>query len=604
MGQEEAHGAQEQEISNVESRGRLIVWCAIGLLVNCILYRLFDLALLYVDDYNYGTFLSEGFRSFVDKNIDHYINMNGRVMVHLLVQMVTHYGTTIFPVVAILVVTALAVVLAMLGDIPLKSREFVLFDALFVSLILAIQVVTLREGLLWISAFFNYVFPMLAIALLLFYFKECYRDGKIYFFGIPVFFCVATTEQCGAVAFLMVVACLIYYKWMKKITLKLELAPLVAAILGYLTFLLAPSTFSRFNMATDGMGGLMEHIAGWCIWIQECMGLLVEGNLHLVLLLLLAMVFFFHHVLPQRGLQWASGGMIFLLMGSWIFAWSAGALVALFLLLAGYLCLAGLYIGLQYNLFYGLLLLGGVGSLAVPMVSNTLEPRVTLPLLLALIGVTCLMLVKVAPQRAWRSNALPLDLIVVLCLAAVYPVLQGYTYNHQLEETNIAQIEAGKETGLILYSIDHDQEYGHSQMYTDGWIYTKFLDYYEIEAQTEVRLVSEIHPAVVVGGEILSSPAILEEGIAHFPLRAIVETLGGACDWSRQGTEITVGEYRYLLDDHIFYDLDSGAKVMDAQDYAVSNYMSASYEAVVWTELFHLEIQYDGETNTYTIAEY
>ena len=47
---------------------------------------------LCADDYFYGTFLQDGFDHFLAQNIEHYQTFNGRVQVHLVLQVVLRLG--------------------------------------------------------------------------------------------------------------------------------------------------------------------------------------------------------------------------------------------------------------------------------------------------------------------------------------------------------------------------------------------------------------------------------------------------------------------------------------------------------------------------------
>ena len=66
---------------------------------------------LCADDYFYGTFLQDGFDHFLAQNIEHYETFNGRVQVHLVLQVVLRLG---LPAYALVCVTML-LLLPLLG---------------------------------------------------------------------------------------------------------------------------------------------------------------------------------------------------------------------------------------------------------------------------------------------------------------------------------------------------------------------------------------------------------------------------------------------------------------------------------------------------------
>ena len=58
---------------------------------------LFSWVVMYADDYYYASFFKNGISSFISMNIDHYQTFNGRVLVHILAEIVLACKPVLFP---------------------------------------------------------------------------------------------------------------------------------------------------------------------------------------------------------------------------------------------------------------------------------------------------------------------------------------------------------------------------------------------------------------------------------------------------------------------------------------------------------------------------
>ena len=109
------------------------------------------------DDYWYSTFLRDGLEEFWRLVKLHYQVFNGRVVVHLLAWVVLHVGNGLFAVVCVSFFLLLPWLGCRIGRLPREQTPTVFL--LFLSGVLLMPTAMMKEGVLWISAFCNYVFP-------------------------------------------------------------------------------------------------------------------------------------------------------------------------------------------------------------------------------------------------------------------------------------------------------------------------------------------------------------------------------------------------------------------------------------------------------------
>ena len=60
---------------------------------------------LYGDDFIYATYFSEGFSGFIQKTINHYTQMNGRALVHFILELILIFKDKLFIIVIPLLLT-------------------------------------------------------------------------------------------------------------------------------------------------------------------------------------------------------------------------------------------------------------------------------------------------------------------------------------------------------------------------------------------------------------------------------------------------------------------------------------------------------------------
>ena len=257
----------------------LLLAAACGLL--CFLCLCVDLN---ADDFYYACFLQDGFDSFVKQNIIHYRTFNGRVLVHLLVQIVLYLGRPayVFSCVGMLILYPLLGRWAAGLDRDTRLTAPLVFLLLF----LLIDVRVLKESVFWISACFNYLFSALMVVCAAALGRFALRARLPWFLLLcpAAFLCGATTEQCGAFsALLLLVLPLRAALQDRHLHLPCLLLP-PCALAGYLTVLASPATQGR--MAAEAGNPFWAQLSrlGSLLFREDCLSLLVFVVLGLVFL--------------------------------------------------------------------------------------------------------------------------------------------------------------------------------------------------------------------------------------------------------------------------------------------------------------------------------
>ena len=204
---------------------------------------------LYGDDFNYALYFRGGLRNFRNLTVSHYLSVNGRAVVHLLLELVLIPEDRLFFAVIPLMIFAVYFFAAR----ALKTENKLLFLSLGLSGTLFLPWTALREGVFWMSGAVNYIYPT-AMAFAGFYVYRKAVEDKISVPTIPVLLLAgASTEQGGAAA---IIAALLFTLARVRDRKKLLRCGVMLffLILGYATVMLSPATFGRAAEVTEQLG--------------------------------------------------------------------------------------------------------------------------------------------------------------------------------------------------------------------------------------------------------------------------------------------------------------------------------------------------------------
>ena len=189
---------------------------------------------IYCDDYFYGLFFRDGWNGFWDLTVWHYLNFNGRAFVHFMAQVALIFDTKLF-----ILLNPLMLAVAFLLGSRLQSGEtpwriLLSTSAVGMMVVMALPIQFLNTSLLWISAAFNYLFPIFFLMLVLWRHQRDTEKGRLHpLTMLLIFLAGATTEQSGLAA----IVCLGGWSFLcylrKKIPLWQGFLPILLSGAGY-----------------------------------------------------------------------------------------------------------------------------------------------------------------------------------------------------------------------------------------------------------------------------------------------------------------------------------------------------------------------------------
>lgn len=114
---------------------------------------------LYSDDFYYISFFDGGFSEFVQNNINHYLNVNGRVLVHILDEICLNLGKipyilTLVGMLLYIFYTSNKIILSFILPKDNIKNNILYSTCLSMILFLFIDVCVLKETAFWITRFF------------------------------------------------------------------------------------------------------------------------------------------------------------------------------------------------------------------------------------------------------------------------------------------------------------------------------------------------------------------------------------------------------------------------------------------------------------------
>lgn len=567
----------------------------------CFFYFFQELAIMLGDDYFYGNFLGNGWEHMIAEHKSHYENINGRVLVHIVVSFVANFGTLIFPMTSLLFMLLLTYTYSLCTD---KENIFPFFcgvTSFTIGLLLILDIRVLRESVLWISAYFNYIFPVSLFFLLIYLQKN---EKHILLVTLASFCAAATTEQCGAMALTGFVLISLLSGFRKKISFFRLFFPLLAGVAGYATVIFSPGIINRLVVQTaeepgklldqtvyyevaDALFGQIFGESGFGFHLIFCLALMVfylyfvDKNKKCAIILSGMTAYFAFLFLPSLGeSKFHQGTIMFVIFGS------------LFL-----------YFVFTQNEMFAVVIAGAGVSIIVIIPTTFTEPRVLLPFYLLI----CLLSASVFTSLLAKLDEkfLPIGMISFFCVTIILSVntCQGLLVNYKIEKQNLAVIEGGYETGEILFNMDYDMDYVHLLFLHNGFHYTAFTRYYDINDGIEFKVKSDIHPKVMVDDFMLGFPAIaLSDDGVYFCLLDLVEAFGGYCLWSPEQTDLIIGENDYYLVHRTFYKSGTDEVVFEGNELINFDfYVILAHQSII-EELFGINVDYDESIHSYLLT--
>ena len=507
---------------------------------------------IYCDDYFYGLFFRNGWSGFWDMTVWHYLNFNGRAFVHFMAEVALIFDTKLF-----ILLNPLMLAVAFLLGSRLQSgktpwRFLLSLSAVGMTVVMALPIQFLNTSLLWISASFNYLFPIFFLMLALWRLQRDTEKRRLHpLTMVLIFLAGATTEQSGLAA----IVCLggwSFLCWLrKKIPLWQGVLTVLLSGAGYASVIFAPGTWVR--VGNERGGGFLSFLAD----PEELFGRFrlatnyFTGEQGVPLLILLLCLLLTAHVLlthrsPKVLLSGAVVAVIYLLLrqsGSYLLA---SILAVLFLLLASLV-----YLLRHETTLRGLLMLGMLASQLVMILNSSAAPRTAVPAILLLLIVSisllaeCLACLRALPQ--WGVS-----LLAVAAMAALFPLYlttyQGYAANQVINQANEQALRQHDQEPIVL-NLSLNRDYRHL-MFFDSRAYMDYaLEYYGVTSEKITYTGSELSLSGLYNGQRAGLPAFRDGGTLFLPIQDIARLCGGDGEWNYDyhGTVIWLDQQSYLF---------------------------------------------------------
>lgn len=566
---------------------------------------------LYSDDYWYGTFFQNGFVGFLREMYHHYLETNGRLYVHLIIPVVLLFDTKLFMILSPVLLAALYALGAKALNGRLDRGGVMLSAAFGILCTLACDVQYLRMSLLWIAAYFNYIFPVCMTAAAVLFQRRWYagtqsRTGHV--FGlIFALLAGASTEQCGIVSLVVVWGYAILSRIWGGVERRRCWGHPAFVLLGFLTILCAPGSWARVGRGVDG--GILSCLVP-SVFVKrfyDAMIYVVKYPSSVVLLVLTdvtAGLLCLKERQLSRGLLSGFGfAALQLLFYALDWYWPACVVYVVSLL-----TLAVLFLLRREYWTTGLMLLGSLASNMMLIITTLNSERTAMIGMVTLILVMLSLLFRLARYMRPRGACVCLCMLAVICVAAYVPTLKGYADAKKIVDENLASVERSRETGVAEFNIDIDPRYRFTMPFEGNYFYNMFRKYYRMAPETKLVFTSErwnLGWLETAEGGTCVFPTLEDETGLYFPIEQAVAAVGGTTvySWRDHSYNITLdGVCRHITADGVVTEQTAdGTWRTLGDDFVILLPFSETY-TLLYTRAERLT-QYLGITWTYDAAQ-
>ena len=560
------------------------------------------------DDYWYSTFWDQGLAHYLELMDYHYQNVNGRMLVHVLAQLVLYFDSWAYVLVCCGQCVLAAWVVAKASGIHGAGFHTMLF--LFLIGIFCMPLNMFNQGLMWVSASCNYLFPTILLCLLA---ASLAADRG--WALVLAFLCGATTEQMGVAAIALCAAYVIPALLRRKGVVRC-ICSMGLALLGLRTVFNSPGTQTRLNENVLWMS--MERRLE--IIFQSIIGAadLLTENPSAVLIMIAVLLLGALLLWRRHGLKWPAAAAVFgsaaLILGSigsdWMSVIGFGVgfvALALFGCLLLFLC----------GEFSGGLILSALAAAAIMLPTNTMAPRVLMPVYLLLLLAGISLAVPQMPER--RRITLPAAALLAVTLLISVPAIRGYWYNLQVDAINKTFIREDREKPYIRYCIDYDMDYtwvkaDFQSWYDDGTYMERFRIYYlecnGLPKTLPLRYWSgeeQMIPIQCGDRELVRLSICRDNGSVLFPVREVLREMGAEVETGIEKTIVKLDGTAYELqmpgDDTIMVTWTDETGAMRELQGESTVFKGESYcGSIILEEAFGLQIDQDGQGGYYRIS--
>ena len=499
------------------------------LAVTVMCWRFLELiSIVSIDDAMYAGWTQHGFKYFIEKNVWHYLNFNGRFFVHIIMQAVLFFEEHLYAIIFPFFISGSTFILTLI-----IKKEWNIYQRLFTSALSLLVYMSLGKTVLtatamWVAGGFNYVFPLLIVTTFYFLFLK-YRKNNIAMLWLLPFalLCGATTEQYGMYTAGLIVMTYFFDTLENKRLDARGFAYLTATAAGLLTIFLAPPTLSRIEETKRSIfDGILYN---WSFF---------GGKNSEVIFPILFMLFVGAFALYKRTKLDENGEKIKYRLYSPLLICGIpfAAIAAIFTLFDNYTVSAVLtfiFIALSAVTMLmkketrelGKILVCGFGTFFMMSITTMAANRTCVPCIISLVIVLSVMLVDAISEANKKTlgGAIAITLSIVCTFSYVTSFIK-YQKESELCRDVYEQMKESNKTGKI--EIDFDRTLAvkstiyRNKMLTDVYPLMYYQEKYNIPDNVKYIIKSEQYEVYNVSCDGLYSqaPAIKKDGYVYVPL--------------------------------------------------------------------------------------
>ena len=543
------------------------------------------------DDYWYSTFFDDGIGTYLLRLAEHYRTFNGRVWVHILAHILLYAGNWLFALVCCCAVVVIPMLIGHAGGLCRERRWMA--AALFAIGFAAMPTTFFVEGVMWISAFCNYLIPTAMLCVLLW---QMERDCAMPWLLLTAFLCGSATEQMGFV----VLALLTLYTLADARKRGKRLAGLLSALVGWGTVWASPATRRRTTIEVPiySAGGIIDRVEE----NLQMISVIITGEIVLLLLLgallILSGRFMGEHKRFAVRIGYAAG---LCTLGLWFLSVEfqiIGCISALVVL-----GLFALWMLLRGHYLPGGLILAALASIGVMLFTSSISSRNLLPFYVLMLAAACFLVQKLLPERWEKAYACTALVLLAVTMLGMYPLAEGVVYNYRLDQQNRQMAAQAEETDAVYYDVGYDLRHTYTKAHHSQYGQEKYLEAVGLRADmgfVPCRAGKPL-PRIRVGETELNRAVFpCAGGVDLFPLCAVVEAAGGTVDLSLSCMEVELDGIRCRL--YRRGVMESRAEWTD--EYGIPHRMNLSWNWIwsdlhvdckLLTEVFNLDVTLDAD---------
>ena len=613
------------EISNqwkqLNKRDKVETGLAIGILLFlavCCWLLCETIVPIYIDDVMYGSWTNKDLSYFFQKNWWHLNNFNGRMFVHIMLQLVLIFNEHLY---AILMPIMTATIFAGFTKIlkPDATNKHILFGASAgLALFLGLNHMYLTSTLLWMSGGFNYIFPMFFVIITYTLFLKT-RDNKL---SVLTCLCTllagATTEQYGMYTIGLITMTL-FYDFLEKKFKPQNLVYLLLSGIGYCSIMFSPSTFGRLTNSNSYADTIkMSFVEGYFNNFNY-----FGGTFGLPLFIIVFMI-----AIGILGLikdkETKERKYSKLLIASIPFAVVSIILVAvgMFNLLSIVTLLYFAFVSIVFALNkqtreLSKLSVCGFGTFFMMSITMAAGNRTCLPCIISMIVIMCYVLYEICANTHNFKKSIALALVATFFLTNFFPLYNGYKEKESFGIDVYEQFVNAKDTKEIVIDFDEtiattSPKYRYPTFF-DGCILgnqEKFEEAFDIPKDTKYIFDSELYDVASIeyNGKYLSMPAITINEKVYVPLLigTIIDTYENHAPIGYVSIIVNGIEYKFYQDGKISrYFAGEDTVIAENMEYEIIYQYGGGNRFIdinTLCDILQLMYQYDEENDTYKVS--